>query len=136
MFLYILITNSKFLIFITGYLYEFNILNGGLVIKKNVINNGNYEKCTRTSIFLCAYYKEIDEQSILIRLQTHLTWYDLEISKCNTESIGAYFHTHLKFAIIIFRKFRTIAFIIRRGFFSNMILSNMFNIHDYFYCPI
>ena len=88
MFLYILITNSKFLIFITGYLYEFNILNGGLVIKKNVINNGNYEKCTRTSIFLCAYYKEIDEQSILIRLQTHLTWYYLEISACNNESIG------------------------------------------------
>ena len=73
MFSYILMTNYKCLIFITGYLYEFNVLNGGLVIKKNVIKNGYYEICTRISIFLSAYYKEIDEQSILIRLQTHLT---------------------------------------------------------------
>ena len=66
-------TNYKCLIFITGYLYEFNVLNGVFFIKKNVINNGNYEKCTRISIFLCAYYKEIDEQSTLIRFQTHST---------------------------------------------------------------
>ena len=64
--IYILMTNYKCLIFITGYLYEFSVLNGVFVIKKNVINNGNYEKCTRISIFLCAYYKEIDEQSIVI----------------------------------------------------------------------
>ena len=67
-------TNYKCLIFITGYLYEFNVLNGVFVIKKNVINNGNYEKCTRISIFiLCEYYKESDEQSISIRFQTHST---------------------------------------------------------------
>ena len=67
-------TNSKCFIVITGYLYELNVFNGQLVIKKHVINNGNYEKCTRISIFiLCEYYKEIDEQSILIRFQTHST---------------------------------------------------------------
>ena len=52
MFLYILMKKSKCFIVITGYLYELNVFNGQLVIKKDVINNGNYEKCTRISIFI------------------------------------------------------------------------------------